>query len=73
MHMLLEKVRQKMTNYGYARVSTNGQDLGAQIAELQGAATSTKRKLQVHGPIPRRRMGVSCSRYSAVLPSSNAR
>jgi DNA invertase Pin-like site-specific DNA recombinase len=37
MHKVLSKGAGNMTVYGYARVSTNGQDLGSQEAELMAA------------------------------------
>jgi DNA invertase Pin-like site-specific DNA recombinase len=38
-----------MTTYGYARVSTNGQDLAAQEAELISAGCATVFKEKVSG------------------------
>src|SRR5262249_44369238 len=40
MHMLLPKVRVQMTVYGYARVSTNGQTLASQDAQLHAAGAA---------------------------------
>ena len=40
MHMLLPKVRSKMTVYGYARVSTNGQTLASRDAQLHAAGAA---------------------------------
>jgi len=42
-----------MTTYGYARVSTNGQDLAAQEAELmpQAARRCSRKKYRVRKPI----------------------
>ena len=37
MHMLLEKGEAEMTVYGYARVSTDGQSLASQDAQLHAA------------------------------------
>jgi DNA invertase Pin-like site-specific DNA recombinase len=37
MHKSISKVEAGMANLGYARVSTNGQDLAGQVAELQAA------------------------------------
>src|SRR4051812_15684110 len=36
-HMLCPKMESEMANFGYARVSTEGQSLAAQIAELKAA------------------------------------
>src|SRR5215510_11123460 len=46
MHKSLSKEDRNKTTYGYARVSTNGQDLGSQEAELlaAGAAKVFKEK-----------------------------
>ena len=38
-----------MTAYGYARVSTNGQDLAAQVAELMAAGAAKVFKEKVSG------------------------
>src|SRR5262247_125000 len=40
MHMFLPKVGSKMTVYGYARVSTNGQTLASQDAQLHAAGAA---------------------------------
>src|SRR5215475_4430464 len=40
MHMLLPKVGVQMTVYGYARVSTNGQTLASQDAQLHAAGAA---------------------------------
>src|SRR5262245_54459206 len=40
MHMLLPKVGSKMTVYGYARVSSNGQTLASQDAQLHAAGAA---------------------------------
>ena len=44
-----QKPDRKMTAYGYARVSTNGQDLAAQEAELKAAGASKVFKEKVSG------------------------
>src|SRR5215467_3185381 len=49
MHKLLSKEDRKMTTYGYARVSTNGQDLGSQEAELLVAGCAKVFKEKVSG------------------------
>jgi DNA invertase Pin-like site-specific DNA recombinase len=48
-HKALSKEELKMTAYGYARVSTNGQDLAAQEAELKAAGASKVFKEKVSG------------------------
>jgi len=48
-HILSSKGKLKMTVYGYARVSTNGQDLSAQDAELYGAGCAKVFKEKVSG------------------------
>jgi DNA invertase Pin-like site-specific DNA recombinase len=49
MHKVLSKEDRKMTTYGYARVSTNGQDLAAQEAELMAAGAAKVFKEKVSG------------------------
>src|SRR5882724_1578819 len=49
MHKALSKEDRKMATYGYARVSTNGQDLAAQEAELLAAGAATVFKEKVSG------------------------
>src|SRR5262245_11452954 len=49
MHKSLSKEDKHMTTYGYARVSTNGQDLGSQEAELMAAGAAKVFKEKVSG------------------------
>jgi DNA invertase Pin-like site-specific DNA recombinase len=49
MHKWLSKEDRKMTTYGYARVSSNGQDLGSQEAELLAAGCAKVFKEKVSG------------------------
>src|SRR6266550_348617 len=49
MHKVLSKKGLIMTAYGYARVSTNGQDLAAQEAELMAAGAAKVFKEKVSG------------------------
>src|SRR5262245_25236386 len=49
MHKVLSKEDRKMTTYGYARVSTSGQDLAAQEAELMAAGAAKVFKEKVSG------------------------
>jgi DNA invertase Pin-like site-specific DNA recombinase len=49
MHKSLSKEDRNMTTYGYARVSTNGQDLGSQDAELMAAGAAKVFKEKVSG------------------------
>jgi DNA invertase Pin-like site-specific DNA recombinase len=49
MHKSLSKEVSKMMIYGYARVSTNGQDLAAQEAELMAAGVAKVFKEKVSG------------------------
>jgi DNA invertase Pin-like site-specific DNA recombinase len=49
MHKVLSKEDRKMATYGYARVSTNGQDLAAQEAELMAAGAAKVFKEKVSG------------------------
>jgi DNA invertase Pin-like site-specific DNA recombinase len=49
MHKSLSKEDRQMTIYGYARVSTNGQDLGSQEAELLAADCAKVFKEKVSG------------------------
>jgi DNA invertase Pin-like site-specific DNA recombinase len=48
-HKSIAKKDQKMTTYGYARVSTNGQDLSSQEAELLAAGCAKVFKEKVSG------------------------
>src|SRR5262249_9843807 len=49
MHKALSKRDRKMTAYGYARVSTNGQDLSSQEAELMAVGCAKVFKEKVSG------------------------
>jgi DNA invertase Pin-like site-specific DNA recombinase len=49
MHKVLSKKGLTMTTYGYARVSTSGQDLGSQEAELMAAGCAKVFKEKVSG------------------------
>jgi DNA invertase Pin-like site-specific DNA recombinase len=49
MHKSLSEEDSKITTYGYARVSTNGQDLGSQEAELMAAGCAKVFKEKVSG------------------------
>src|SRR5947209_20170404 len=49
MHKSLSKEGRNMTTYGYARVSTSGQDLGSQEAELLAAGCAKVFKEKVSG------------------------
>src|SRR5215475_14196029 len=49
MHKSLSKEDRNMTTYGYARVSTNGQDLSSQEAELMAAGAAKVFKEKVSG------------------------
>ncbi len=49
MHKVLSKEDRKMKTYGYARVSTNGQDLGSQEAELVAAGCAKVFREKVSG------------------------
>src|SRR5262245_29475244 len=49
MHKSLSKEDSNMTTYGYARVSTNGQDLSSQEAELMAADCAKVFKEKVSG------------------------
>jgi DNA invertase Pin-like site-specific DNA recombinase len=49
MHKSLSEEHRKMMTYGYARVSTNGQDLGSQEAELLAAGCAKVFKEKASG------------------------
>src|SRR5215475_3213335 len=49
MRKAFSKENRKMTTYGYARVSTNGQDLSSQEAELMAAGAAKVFKEKVSG------------------------
>jgi DNA invertase Pin-like site-specific DNA recombinase len=49
MHKALSKEDRKMATYGYARVSTNGQDLSSQESELMAAGAAKVFKEKVSG------------------------
>ena len=50
-----------MANFGYARVSTNGQDLAGQIAELKAAGCAKVYREKVRGAKTDRPSWARCS------------